>query len=89
MTDREAPLTIRYDGVLRRVEGATAGGSPSRGDVTDDAVRAVADFVLAEHEGAVEVEFGDGYVYQIEVVKIGPAGATGWWAIDDDVVVKR
>lgn len=40
-------------------------------DATNDAVRAVAEHIIHAYDGTVEVEFDDGMIYQIEVVKIG------------------
>lgn len=40
-------------------------------DVTDTAVRAVAEYVIHAFDGALETEYEDGVTYQIQVVKIG------------------
>lgn len=40
-------------------------------DATDNAVQAVAEYVLHAFDGAVEVDYEDGITYQISVVKIG------------------
>lgn len=40
-------------------------------DATDDAVRAVAEHIIHVYDGALEIEFDDGMIYQVEVVKIG------------------
>ncbi len=46
-------------------------------DVTDNAVLAVAEYVLRSYDGALEVEYADGTIYQIQVVKIGQPQADG------------
>lgn len=40
-------------------------------DATDEAVQAVAEYVIHGFDGALEVEYDDGTVYQVQVVKIG------------------
>ena len=40
-------------------------------DATDEAVQAVAEYVIHAFDGALEVEYDDGTVYQVQVVKIG------------------
>ncbi|WP_458796437.1 DUF7446 family protein [Mycobacteroides abscessus] len=46
-------------------------------DVTDTAVRAVAEYVIHAFDGALETEYDDGVTYQIQVVKIGPRRRNG------------
>lgn len=46
-------------------------------DVTDDAVLAVAEHVLQSYDGALQVDYANGFSYQIQVVKIGKPQADG------------
>lgn len=46
-------------------------------DVSDNAVQSVAEYVIHNFDGAVEVDYHDGVTYQIQVVKIGPPHADG------------
>jgi len=46
-------------------------------DVTDNAVLAVAEYVLRSYDGALEVDYDDGTTYQILVVKRGRPQADG------------
>ncbi len=46
-------------------------------DVTDNAVLAVAEYVLRSYDGALEVDYDDGITYQIQVVKIGQPQSDG------------
>ena len=46
-------------------------------DVTDNAVLAVAEYVLRSFGGALEVDYDDGITYQIQVVKIGRPHSDG------------
>jgi len=47
------------------LDGATS-------DVTDNAVMAVAEYVIRGYESALEVDYDDGVTYRIVVTKIGP-----------------
>lgn len=40
-------------------------------DATENAVQAVAEYVIHAFDGALEIEYDDGVTYQIQVVKIG------------------
>lgn len=46
-------------------------------DVTDNAVQAVAEYVINVFDGGLEVEYDDGSTYQIRVSKIGPPHSDG------------
>ncbi len=47
-------------------------------DVTDNAVQAVAEYVIQQFDGALQVDYSDGTTYQIQVAKIGqPDPTTG------------
>lgn len=46
-------------------------------DATDNAVQAVAEYVIHAFDGALEIEYDDGVTYQIQVVKIGQRRADG------------
>lgn len=46
-------------------------------DVGDNAVQAVAEYVIHNFDGAVEVEYDDGVTYQLQVVKICAPHADG------------
>lgn len=50
---------------------------PGAEDVTDNAVAAVAEYVLGVFDGALEVDYDDGITYQIHVAKLGPTRADG------------
>ncbi len=53
------------------LDGATS-------DVTDNAVMAVAEYIIRGFESALEVDYDDGVTYRILVTKIGPPDpATG------------
>lgn len=47
-----------------------------REDVTDNAVLSVAEYVLRQFDGAVQVDYDGGLTYQISVTKIGPPDPT-------------
>lgn len=51
--------------------------NPGAEDVTDNAVLAVSEYVLRVFDGALEVDYDDGIIYQIQVVKLGPTRADG------------
>lgn len=46
-------------------------------DVTDNAVLAVAEYVLRSFDGAVEIDYPDGPTYQIQVVEVGKPDKDG------------
>ncbi|UBV17770.1 hypothetical protein [Mycolicibacterium fortuitum] len=47
-------------------------------DVTDNSVQAVAEYVIQQFAGALQVDYSDGITYQIQVAKIGqPDPTTG------------
>lgn len=63
--------------VAGRINDAGDGLAEPMDDVSDNAVQAVAEYVIANFDGAVEVDYADGVTYQIQVVKIGPPHADG------------
>jgi hypothetical protein len=69
-------LAVQFRGAAKSI---LAGEVNAAGDalvdesgVTDTAVNSVAEYVLNEFDGALELEYADGTTYQIQVAKIGP-----------------
>lgn len=61
------PINETQDGLTSEAE-----------DVTDNAVQAVAEYVIQRFNGALQVDYSDGITYQIQVAKIGqPDPTTG------------
>ncbi|WP_102145616.1 DUF7446 family protein [Mycobacterium hubeiense] len=54
-----------------RIDEARDGLVGETEDATDNAVHAVAEYIINAFGGALEVDYDDGTTYQIQVVKIG------------------
>ena len=69
-------FAVQLDGQLGQIFTGQVDASGSellsnKEDVTDNAVLAVAEYVLRSFDGALEIDYDDGITYQIQVVKIG------------------
>ncbi len=63
--------------VAGRVNTSRDGLDGETTDVTDNAVQAVAEYVINGFDGALEVEYDGGITYQVQVSKIGPTHSDG------------
>ena len=71
----DAELNQVVAGRMNEAQDALLAGKE---DVTATAVLAVAEYVVRNSDGALEIDYDDGITYQIQVVKIGqrhPDGA--------------
>lgn len=59
-----------------RIDETQTDLTEDREDATDNAVEAVAEYILRKFNGALEIDYDDGTTYQILVTKIGPPDPT-------------
>lgn len=81
VTDRSRKFGVQFDAASNQVVAgpineAQDALTDAKEDATDNAVQAVAEYVLESFDGALEVDYPDGITYQIQVVKIGQRDPT-------------
>ncbi|SLH39688.1 Predicted transcriptional regulator [Mycobacteroides abscessus subsp. massiliense] len=72
----EKDLDVQFRGESKRIVAGHPNASHdsligTTTDVTDNALRSVAEYVIHAFSGAAEIEYDDGVIYQVQVVKIG------------------